>query len=79
MDLDRLCQLMEYAQFARRAPGSTSSETIVMITPRIVGAGAAETDPASLATVEQAASAKRAQAQGTDRVIESLARPLPQR
>jgi type II secretory pathway component GspD/PulD (secretin) len=58
--------------FSGTDDSSVSSETIVMITPRIVGAGASETDPASLATVENAAAALRTQAQGTERIIDSL-------
>ena len=61
--------------FSGTDDSSVSSETIVMITPRIVGAGAAETDPASLGKVEQAAAALRQQAQGTERIIDSLERP----
>ena len=52
-----------------------SSETIVMITPRIVGAG--ETDPASVGAVEEAAAVLRQQALGTERIIERLDRPSP--
>ncbi len=61
--------------FSGTEDGGISSETIVMITPRIIAQGT-DPDPASTYTMEQASAALRAQAAGNGRLIDALA-PAP--
>ncbi|MES2759989.1 MAG: hypothetical protein V4693_21665 [Pseudomonadota bacterium] len=58
--------------FSGTEDGGTNSETIVMITPRIIVPGV-DADPASAQTLEQASAALRLQATDAERLIESLA------
>ncbi len=64
--------------FSGTEDNGSNSETIVMITPHIVAQGA-DADPASRATMEQAAAALRIQAAGAARVIDALAPPASAR
>ena len=58
--------------FSGTEDNGTNSETIVMITPRIIAQGV-DADSASRATMEQAAAALRIQAAGAARLIDTLA------